>query len=29
MSQCLNPDCLNKNPDGTQFCQKCGSKLLL
>ncbi|WP_396442707.1 4-Cys prefix domain-containing protein, partial [Limnospira sp. PMC 917.15] len=25
MSQCLNPDCLHINPDGSQFCQKCGS----
>ena len=29
MSQCLNPDCLNQNPPNTNFCQKCGSKLLL
>ncbi|MDT9308360.1 MAG: SUMF1/EgtB/PvdO family nonheme iron enzyme [Limnospira sp. PMC 1291.21] len=29
MSQCLNPDCLHINPDGSQFCQKCGSKLRL
>jgi serine/threonine protein kinase len=30
MSQCLNPDCLNQNPSGTtNFCQKCGNKLLL
>ncbi|MFM6194630.1 MAG: GUN4 domain-containing protein [Planktothrix sp.] len=29
MSQCLNPDCLHSNPKTTNFCQKCGSKLLL
>jgi len=29
MSQCLNPDCLHGNPDGSQFCQKCGGKLRL
>ncbi|NER02740.1 MAG: serine/threonine protein kinase [Okeania sp. SIO3C4] len=29
MSQCLNPECLNINPDNFQFCQKCGDKLLL
>ncbi|MCC3406292.1 MAG: SUMF1/EgtB/PvdO family nonheme iron enzyme [Microcoleus sp. PH2017_29_MFU_D_A] len=29
MSQCLNPDCLHPNPPITQFCQKCGNKLLL
>ncbi|MEB3884283.1 serine/threonine-protein kinase, partial [Lyngbya sp. CCY1209] len=29
MSQCLNPDCLHRNPDGSQFCQKCGGKLRL
>ncbi|ERT08000.1 phosphotransferase enzyme family protein [Lyngbya aestuarii BL J] len=29
MSQCLNPDCLYLNPQPTNFCQKCGSKLLL
>ncbi|MET0100073.1 4-Cys prefix domain-containing protein, partial [Limnospira platensis] len=29
MSQCLNPDCLHSNPEGCQFCQKCGSKLRL
>ncbi|QJB26593.1 bifunctional serine/threonine-protein kinase/formylglycine-generating enzyme family protein [Limnospira fusiformis] len=29
MSQCLNPDCLHSNPEGSQFCQKCGSKLRL
>ena len=29
MSQCLNPECLTINPDNFQFCQKCGSKLLL
>ena len=29
MSQCLNPDCLAINTEETQFCQQCGSKLLL
>lgn len=29
MRQCLNPDCLYPNPDNSQFCQKCGNKLLL
>ncbi len=29
MSQCLNPDCLQINPEKTLFCQKCGFKLLL
>ncbi|MEM1170252.1 MAG: GUN4 domain-containing protein [Cyanobacteria bacterium P01_H01_bin.35] len=29
MIQCLNPNCLNQNPANTNFCQKCGSKLLL
>jgi serine/threonine protein kinase len=29
MRQCLKPDCLQLNPDNFQFCQKCGSKLLL
>ncbi|EDZ93413.1 MULTISPECIES: bifunctional serine/threonine-protein kinase/formylglycine-generating enzyme family protein [Limnospira] len=29
MSQCLNPDCLHSNPEDSQFCQKCGSKLRL
>jgi len=29
MSKCLNPDCLDENPSGTNFCQKCGNKLLL
>jgi serine/threonine protein kinase len=29
MRQCLNPECLFSNPDSFQFCQKCGSKLLL
>ncbi len=30
MSHCLNPDCLWQNPSGsTNFCQKCGNKLLL
>lgn len=29
MRQCLNPDCLRPNPDDSQFCQQCGSKLLL
>ena len=29
MSQCLNPECLSPNPDNSQFCHKCGNKLLL
>ncbi len=29
MSQCLNPECLEVNPDKTQFCKQCGTKLLL
>ena len=29
MNQCLNPDCLAKNPENHRFCQKCGSSLLL
>jgi len=29
MSQCLNPNCLHRNPTDSQFCQKCGKKLLL
>jgi serine/threonine protein kinase len=29
MRQCLNPECLHRNPDNFQFCQKCGNKLLL
>ncbi|MBS0017827.1 MAG: GUN4 domain-containing protein [Arthrospira sp. SH-MAG29] len=29
MRQCLNPDCLQPNLDTSQFCQKCGNKLLL
>ncbi|VEP18449.1 Serine/threonine protein kinase [Hyella patelloides LEGE 07179] len=29
MSQCLNPDCLVKNSEKTQFCRECGAKLLL
>lgn len=29
MSQCLNPNCLHKNPDKDKFCQQCRSKLLL
>ena len=29
MSQCLNPDCQHLNLPITQFCQKCGNKLLL
>lgn len=29
ISQCLNPDCLNQNPSDTNFCHKCGNKLLL
>jgi serine/threonine protein kinase len=27
--KCFNPDCLNENPQQTNFCQKCGQKLLL
>nr|WP_254921478.1 SUMF1/EgtB/PvdO family nonheme iron enzyme [Nodularia sp. NIES-3585] len=26
---CLNPDCLHPNPDNSQYCQKCGNKLVL
>ena len=29
MTQCLNPDCLQINPKGTQYCQNCGAQLLL
>jgi len=29
MSLCFIPDCLYKNSDGVNFCEKCGSKLLL
>ena len=29
MSHCLNPECLQQNPPGTIFCQRCGSKLVL
>ena len=29
MTQCLNPDCLQINPEETQFCQDCGARLLL
>ena len=29
MTQCLNPDCLQINPEETQFCQDCGTRLLL
>lgn len=30
MSYCLNPSCQKpENPEGTKFCQSCGSKLLL
>ncbi len=29
MSQCLNPDCLHRNPSKEQFCERCGTKLLL
>ena len=30
MSYCLNPDCQkHQNSDGSDFCQKCGTKLLL
>jgi formylglycine-generating enzyme required for sulfatase activity len=29
MSQCLNPTCVSQNPPGTQFCQRCGGKIIL
>ncbi|MBE9218880.1 bifunctional serine/threonine-protein kinase/formylglycine-generating enzyme family protein [Dolichospermum flos-aquae] len=29
MSQCLNPTCLYQNPQGTNFCENCGGKILL
>ncbi|WP_072621034.1 bifunctional serine/threonine-protein kinase/formylglycine-generating enzyme family protein [Spirulina major] len=29
MRHCLNPACRQPNPDGHQFCQKCGKPLLL
>ena len=29
MTQCLNPDCLEINPEENQYCQECGAKLLL
>ncbi|ALB39518.1 serine/threonine protein kinase [Anabaena sp. WA102] len=29
MSQCLNPACIYPNPQGTNFCQECGDKILL
>ncbi len=29
MSQCLNPDCLVKNPENHRFCRKCRSELWL
>ncbi len=29
MRHCLNPACCQPNPDGYQFCQKCGNPLLL
>ncbi len=29
MTQCLNPDCLQINPKGAQYCQDCGAQLLL
>ncbi len=29
MSQCLNPDCLYQNPQGTSFCERCGAKIIL
>ncbi|WP_013325140.1 serine/threonine-protein kinase [Gloeothece verrucosa] len=29
ISQCINPDCLAKNPPEHKFCLKCGAKLLL
>ncbi|WP_417033482.1 4-Cys prefix domain-containing protein [Dolichospermum circinale] len=28
MSQCLNPTCLHQNRQGTNFCEKCGGKIL-
>jgi formylglycine-generating enzyme required for sulfatase activity len=29
MSKCLNPNCVHKNPQGTSFCENCGSKIVL
>ena len=29
MSQCLNPQCIYENPQGTSFCQRCNSKIVL
>ena len=29
ISQCLNPDCFHKNPPQTNFCQRCGTKMIL
>lgn len=29
MSQCINPDCLHRNPPQEEFCERCGHKLLL
>jgi serine/threonine protein kinase len=29
MSQCLNPDCLQKNPKNAELCQHCGANLQL
>ncbi|MEM9273819.1 MAG: bifunctional serine/threonine-protein kinase/formylglycine-generating enzyme family protein [Cyanobacteria bacterium P01_F01_bin.143] len=29
MTQCLNPDCLEINPEENQYCQECGAQLLL
>ncbi|NER37232.1 MAG: hypothetical protein F6J93_25245 [Oscillatoria sp. SIO1A7] len=29
MSLCINPKCLRENPDNTNFCNYCGSGLLL
>ncbi|MBE9238073.1 SUMF1/EgtB/PvdO family nonheme iron enzyme [Anabaena aphanizomenioides LEGE 00250] len=29
MSQCINPECLYQNPQGTNFCERCGSKIIL
>ena len=29
MSQCINPDCLHRNPPKEQFCERCSARLLL
>ena len=29
MSQCLNPQCIYENPQGTRFCERCGGKIVL